>query len=248
MDELANLGPLISEKRKNTDRTDRPKLVLDFEALRRMGGRNFRDLGGHPTAEGRRVRRGHIYRSAHLAEMPEEHPLRELEVRTLVTLQSRIEVSRLGPPEPSFLELVRWEHIPMGDHWFNDEGFVEVSREAGREHLILVTDFKEAWRSFFTLLAESEAYPLVFHCSAGRDRTGVGAVMLLELLRVDRDRIVADFLESNTVFPNMLLHSTMLEPVFELIDQSRGIDRFMREELGVDPAALDAIRTNLLED
>ena len=72
--------------------------------------------------------------------------------------------------------------------------------------------------------------------------------MLLELLRVDRDRIVADFLESNTVFPNMLLHSTMLEPVFELIDQSRGIDRFMREELGVDPAALDAIRTNLLED
>lgn len=237
-----------SEDDKKADRSERSKLALDFEAIRRMGGRNFRDLGGHPTAEGRRVRRGHIYRSAHLAQVPEEHPLRDLEVRTLITLQSRIEVSRLGPPEPTFLELVRWEHIPMGDHWFNDEGFVEVSREAGREHLVLVTDFKEAWRSFFTLLAESEAYPLVFHCSAGRDRTGVGAVMLLELLRVERDRIVADFLESNTVFPNMLLHSTMLEPVFELIDQSRGIDRFMRDELGVDPAALDAIRTNLLED
>lgn len=237
-----------SEDDKKADRSERSKLALDFEAIRRMGGRNFRDLGGHPTAEGRRVRRGHIYRSAHLAQVPEEHPLRDLEVRTLITLQSRIEVSRLGPPEPTFLELVRWEHIPMGDHWFNDEGFVEVSREAGREHLVLVTDFKEAWRSFFTLLAESEAYPLVFHCSAGRDRTGVGAVMLLELLRVERDRIVADFLESNTVFPNMLLHSTMLEPVFDLIDQSRGIDRFMRDELGVDPAALDAIRTNLLED
>lgn len=237
-----------SEDDKKADRSERSKLALDFEAIRRMGGRNFRDLGGHPTAEGRRVRRGHIYRSAHLAQVPEEHPLRDLEVRTLITLQSRIEVSRLGPPEPTFLELVRWEHIPMGDHWFNDEGFVEVSREAGREHLVLVTDFKEAWRSFFTLLAESEAYPLVFHCSAGRDRTGVGAVMLLELLRVERDRIVADFLESNTVFPNMLLHSTMLEPVFELIDQSRGIDRFMRDELGVDPAALDAIRANLLED
>jgi len=248
MDRLGNLSPLASENDKKVERGDRSKLVLDFEAIRQMGGRNFRDLGGHPTAEGRRVRRGHIYRSAHLAQMPEEHPLRELEVRTLVTLQSRIEVSRLGPPEPTFLELVRWEHIPMGDHWFNDEGFVEVSREAGREHLVLVTDFKEAWRSFFTLLAESEAYPLVFHCSAGRDRTGVGAAMLLELLRVDRDRIVADFLESNIVFPNMLLHSTMLEPVFELIDQSRGIDRFMRDELGLDPAALDAIRHNLLED
>jgi protein-tyrosine phosphatase len=231
-----------------TDREDRTKLVVDFESIRRMGGRNFRDLGGHPTAEGRRVRHGRIYRSAHLAQLPEEHPVRELEVRTLVTLQSRIEVSRLGPPEPTLLELVRWEHIPMGDHWFNDQGFVAVSREAGREHLILVTDFKEAWRSFFTLLAETDAYPLVFHCSAGRDRTGVGSAMLLELLRVGRDRIVADFLESNIVFPDMLLHSTMLEPVFELIDENRGIDHFMRDELGVDPAAIDAIRTNLLED
>jgi len=233
---------------KDDNKADRTKLVLDFDAIRRMGGRNFRDLGGHPTAEGRRVRRGHIYRSAHLAEMPDEHPLRELEVRTLVTLQSRIEVSRLGGPEPTLLELVRWEHIPIGDQWFTDEGFTEVTREPGREHLVLVTDFKEAWRSFFNLLAESEAYPLVFHCSAGRDRTGVGAMMLLELLRVDRTRIVADFLASNTVFPKMLLHSTMLEPLFELIDNSRGIDSFMRDELGVEPAALDAIRHNLIAD
>ncbi len=222
--------------------------MLDFEAIRRMGGRNFRDLGGHPTAEGRRVRHRRIYRSAHLAQVPDEHPLRELKLRTLVTLQSRIEVSKLGPPEPTFLELVRWEHIPMGDHWFNDEGFIEVSREAGREHLVLVTDFKEAWRSFFTLLAEPEAYPLVFHCSAGRDRTGVGAVMLLELLRVERDRIVADFLESNAFFPKMLLDPGALEPVFELIDRSRGIDRFMSDELGVASVVLDAIRKNLLED
>jgi len=239
---------LASEKKKKTDLTDRPRLMLDFEAIRRLGGRNFRDLGGHPTTEGRRVRHRRIYRSAHLAQVPDEHPLRELKLHTLITLQSRIEVTKLGPPEPTFLELVRWEHIPMGDHWFNDEGFIEVSREAGREHLVLVTDFKEAWRSFFTLLAEPEAYPLVFHCSAGRDRTGVGAVMLLELLRVERDRIVADFLESNAVFPKMLLDPTMLEPVFELIDRSRGIDRFMRDELGVASAVLDAIRRNLLED
>lgn len=233
---------------KDDTKTDRTKLVLDFDAIRRMGGRNFRDLGGHPTGEGRRVRRGHIYRSAHLAEMPDAHPLRELEVRTLVTLQSRIEVSRLGGPEPTLLEVVRWEHIPIGDKWFTDEGFTEVTREPGQEHRVLITDFKEAWRSFFNLLAESGAYPLVFHCSAGRDRTGVGAMMLLELLRVDRTRIVADFLASNTVFPKMLLHSTMLEPVFELIDSSRGIDSFMRDELGVEAAALDAIRKNLLED
>jgi protein-tyrosine phosphatase len=238
----------LSSTSENDDKPDRTKLVIDFDAIRRMGGRNFRDLGGHPTAEGRRMKRQHIYRSAHLADMPDQHPLRDLEVRTLVTLQSRVEVSRLGGPEPAFLELVRWEHIPIGDKWFNDEGFTEVTREPNQEHLVLVTDFKDAWRAFFTLLAESDAYPLVFHCSAGRDRTGVGAVMLLELLRVERERIVADFLESNVVFPKMLLQSATLEPVFELIDKNRGIDRFMRDELGVDPGAIAAIRKNLLED
>jgi protein-tyrosine phosphatase len=236
------------EREVKPDDDGGPHLALDFEALRRMGGRNFRDLGGHPTSSGRRVRRGHIYRSAHLARVPDGSPLRQISLRTVVTLQSRIEVSRLGPPEPTFLEVVRWEHIPMGDHWFNEKCFVAVPSEPGREHLVLVTDFKQAWRSFFNLLAGRDAYPLLFHCSAGRDRTGVGALMLLELLRVERDRIVADFLESNAVFPRMLLEPSTLGPVFELIDRSGGIDGFMAEELGLEAAAVDAIRLNLLED
>jgi len=221
--------------------------VVDFELLRQIGGQNFRDLGGHPAAGGRRVRRDKVYRSSHLAMIPAESPLRGLNLRTLVTLQSRIEVTHLGPPEPSMLQAARWEHIPIGDEWFTDEGFARFRSEPGQEHLAMVIHFREVWQRFFKLLADREVYPLLFHCSAGRDRTGVGAAMLLTLLGVDRDRVVADFLESNLVFKTMPLQRAQIDPLFELIDENGGADGFMREVIGIDAADLDAIRDELLE-
>lgn len=230
--------------------TEPPRVVVDFDLLRRVGGRNFRDLGGHPVAGGRRVQRGKIYRSAHLAEIPEEspHPLAAIRLRTLVTLQSQLEVRHLGPPRAEFLESgVRWEHIPIGDTWFRDDGFYKTETPPGHEHLVIVTEFRNGWQSFFKLLAEREVYPLVFHCSAGRDRTGVGAVMLLELLGVSRELIVADFLESNVTFPKMPLNERQLEPIFSLIDESGGIESFLLDGLGLDVVDLEAIREDLLE-
>jgi protein-tyrosine phosphatase len=224
--------------------------VVDFDLLRQVGGRNFRDLGGHPVAGGSRVQRGKIYRSAHLAYIPEEssHPLAAIRLRTLVTLQSQLEVRHLGPPRAEFLESgVRWEHIPIGDTWFRDDGFYKTETPPGHEHLVIVTEFRNGWQSFFKLLAEREVYPLVFHCSAGRDRTGVGAMMLLELLGVSRELIVADFLESNATFPKMPLSERQLEPIFSLIDESGGIESFLLDALGLDITDLEAIRGDLLE-
>jgi protein-tyrosine phosphatase len=227
-----------------------PRVVVDFDLLRQIGGRNFRDLGGHSVGGGRRVQSGKIYRSAHLAQIPEEspHPLAAIRLRTLVTLQSRLEVRHLGPPRAEFLESgVRWEHIPIGDSWFRDDGFYKTDTPPGHEHLVIVTEFRNGWQSFFKLLAERDVYPLVFHCSAGRDRTGVGAVMLLELLGVSRELIVADFLESNAAFPRMPLSERQLEPIFSLIDDSGGIESFLLDALGLDIADLEAIRRDLLE-
>jgi protein-tyrosine phosphatase len=227
---------------------EQPRVVVDFDLLRRVGGRNFRDLGGHPVSDGRRVRTRKIYRSAHLANVTDEHPLKDLTLRTLITLQSRLEVRHLGPPRPEFLESgVRWEHIPIGDPWFREDGFYKIETKPGHEHLVILTEFLEDWQSFFKILAEREVYPLLFHCSAGRDRTGVGAAMLLEMLGVDRARILEDFLVSNITFPQMPLKAGQLEPIFALIDDHGGIDGFMREVLLLEPAVMEAIREDLLE-
>ncbi|MGH7864652.1 MAG: tyrosine-protein phosphatase [Candidatus Binataceae bacterium] len=225
----------------------RQRVLVDFDLLRKFATRNFRDLGGHPTVQGRTVRTGKIYRSSHIAEVPQESPLRAVRLKTLVTLQSRVEVKVLGRPEQSVLAAVRWEHIPMGDQWFSEKGYVAMAREPGKQHLELVTVFRKDWRRFFKLLAERDVYPLLFHCSAGRDRTGVGAAMLLELLGVSRERIVEDFLRSNLVFPNAPLSAGQLTPVFELIDQTGGIAEFMREVIGLSGTEVGSIREDLVE-
>ena len=231
-----------------TENPEQPRVVVDFELLRSYAAQNFRDLGGHPAANRRRVRAGMIFRSSHLAEVPPESPISQLELRTLVTLQSRAEVKHLGAPVPASRAGIRWEHIPMGDEWFNDQGYTRVAPRPGHEHLALVTQFRRDWRRFFKLLAERDVYPLLFHCSAGRDRTGVGAAMLLSMLGVDRERIVADFLESNQVYPKLPLAATQLDPVFELIDESGGIEGFTREVIGLAQDELAIIREDLLED
>lgn len=220
------------------------RVVVDFNLLRRFGGSNFRDLGGHPNHHGRRVRYGMVFRSAHLSELPEETPIKSAGLRTVVTLQSRAEISILGPPHADLLRSVRWEHIPIGDRWFRERE--PISMVPGREHHAIVDKFRDDWRTFFKVLAERDVYPLLFHCSAGRDRTGVGAAMLLELLGVARERIVADFLESNATFPKIPLAAAQLEPVFELIDESGGIEPFMVERIGLEPGDLEAIRADLL--
>ena len=231
-----------------TEPPEKPRVVVDFELLRSFAAQNFRDLGGHPVGNRRRVRAGRIFRSSHLAEVPPESPISRLELRTLVTLQSRAEVKHLGAPQPAGRRGVRWEHIPMGDEWFNDQGYTRIATEPGREHLALVMHFRHDWRRFFKLLAERDVYPLLFHCSAGRDRTGVGAAMLLSMLGVERNRIVADFLESNLVFSKIPLAAEQLDPVFELIDENGGIEGFMREVIGLDARELSFIREDLLED
>ena len=224
------------------------RVVVDFELLRSFAAQNFRDLGGHPVAKDRRVRAGRIFRSSHLAEVPADSPISQLDLRTLVTLQSRAEVKHLGTPVPASRQGIRWEHIPMGDEWFNDQGYTRVAPEPGREHLALVMHFRDDWRRFFKLLAERDVYPLLFHCSAGRDRTGVGAAMLLSMLGVERDRIVADFLESNLVFKKIPLAAEQLDPVFETIDENGGIEGFMREVIGLGTGEIEIIREDLLED
>ena len=152
--EAENKSALAGKAAGEDDNLAGRRVVVDFRLLRRYGGRNFRDLGGHPTQERRRVRSNLVFRSAHLAEVPEESPIRSAGLRTVVTLQSRTEISILGPPHADVLREVRWEHIPIGDRWFRERD--PVSLIAGREHHSILHDFREDWRTFFKILAERD--------------------------------------------------------------------------------------------
>src|SRR5260370_20618211 len=138
------VSSLSIDKDPKEQRVEQPRVVVDFDLLRRIGGRNFRDLGGHPAFDGRRVRTEMIYRSAHLAHVPEDppHPLNTIRLRTLVTLQSRLEVRHLGPPRAEFLQSgARWGDIPLGHTSSRQDGFNKIPTKPSYEHRVIGSDF-----------------------------------------------------------------------------------------------------------
>jgi protein-tyrosine phosphatase len=214
----------------------------------RGGGRNFRSIGNWSTHGGGRVTAGRVYRSGHLGELADElrGELRGLGVRTVVTFQTRQEIELLGDPLPSLLPDANWEHIPIGDRWFREGlDFPSDSSSQGRFYVKMVRDHPEHWTRFLRLFGTTEKLPLLYHCTAGRDRTGVATVLLLEALRVPRADIVADYLISNEVFESHTQEPEVLDPLFEAIDRATGIERFLGE-LGLGSDELDAIRANLV--
>jgi protein-tyrosine phosphatase len=217
-------------------------------AASRGGGRNFREIAGLATNDGRRVAHGRLYRSGCLVELPEESraTFGQLGVRTVVTLQTAQELDILGHPLTHLEGEIRWEHIPIGDRWFQAGGvFSDGLPSMGEFYVKMVKDHASDWARFLRLFGREESYAIVFHCTAGRDRTGVAAALVLEMLGVPRETIVADYLVSNAAFTTDAQKPTVLEPLFGEIDRVGGIEAFL-DELGVSSDEIERAREHLL--
>jgi protein-tyrosine phosphatase len=171
---------------------------------------NFRDLGGHRTADGRQVKRGLLYRSASLADASDAdlRALSALGIRTvcdLRTVQERADDPDRLPDGISSL------HLPIKVKSHNESGlllqlagwlFGGARRfKAGdglsgfyREY---VTDFRPIFSQVIRLAAERDNLPLLIHCTAGKDRTGFACALLQLLLGVPREAVMREYLLSN---------------------------------------------------
>ncbi|MGH7860526.1 MAG: tyrosine-protein phosphatase [Candidatus Binatia bacterium] len=215
----------------------------------RGGGRNFRSLGNCTTLEGRRVRAGRVFRSGHLGELASElrSEIDGLGLKTVITFQTRQEIDILGDPLPSLLPSILWEHIPIGDRWFEGgTSFPQDVVSQGEFYVKMVRDHDDLWARFFRVFTRTDRFSVLYHCTAGRDRTGVATVLLLESLRVPRPVIVEDYLLSNQVFESNLQEAQVLDPLFRMIDAEGGIDSFL-VRLGLTAAEVEAVRRNLLD-
>lgn len=165
------------------------------DAVVLAGALNFRDLGGYHTVDGRRTRPGLVYRSNSLQELtPEDlHRLRwDVRVATVLDLRSPKEIARDGHG-PLVEGGLRYLNIPVL-HETKDSG------RPGRVESGLVERYLSYLRfagdnvtEALRTIAEDDILPVVFHCSAGKDRTGVLAALLLGCLGVDADTVVADY-------------------------------------------------------
>lgn len=159
----------------------------DPRILHLEGAVNFRDLGGLPTADGRTIRRGLIFRSDVLYRLTpaDEIALRPLGLRSVLDLRSQREVSTY-PVNPLIATGIRHVNIPIG---VEDARYTESMAE---DNLILLRHVGEGFRAILAHLAD-DAFPVVINCFAGKDRTGLTCALILGALGVPHEVIVADY-------------------------------------------------------
>jgi protein tyrosine/serine phosphatase len=189
----------MTETVSNDAVTDR---WIPFEA-----GFNFRDLGGYPTRDGRTLRRGRLFRADALHRLTEADlaVLSGLELRTVVDLRSGAEIDDYGRLHVDACQALAWHHVPMMDVVvLRPKSLDELDEPApppevlhpGEPYVRLLAS-GEAATHVISLLAKEGALPGVFHCTAGRDRTGMVAAMTLDLMGVPDELIAEDYVLTN---------------------------------------------------
>lgn len=199
--------------------------------LELAGTANFRDLGGVPGSGQQTVRRGQVYRSDHLSRLTDEDHavLLELGLKTICDLRSDRERQRSPDRLPS-ADSLSYHFLPVEDRQFDPATALERLKNGDREWLSLdfvigmyrryLDDFGPVWGKVLTLASADINRPLVFHCTGGKDRTGICAALLLLLLGVDEDTILVDH-ELSTLY-----NADRVQPLFDTL-ASLGIDREM---------------------
>lgn len=162
---------------------------------------NFRDIGGYPGLDGQIVRPRRVYRSDSLHRLAgaDEATFRALGIRTVIDLRRPSEIARHGRvPDYDgidyrhvYLVHQEWSEIPY------DEEKGEARYLADRYH-DLTEQAADGIVTALTLLSEEETAPVVVHCAAGKDRTGVVCALTLALLGVP-DEIIAEEYALTTV-------------------------------------------------
>lgn len=235
---------------------------------------NFRDIGGYPAADGRTVRWGRYYRAGRQDRMTERdlERIADLGIATQIDLRRPDEVREQGrgPLQALGARYHNLAVIPEGgtDQLSRVVGDTGIS---GRRYLGYLEFGPKTWLRMFELFAEPGHHPLLVHCTAGKDRTGVSTAFLLSVLGVERAVIEADYILTNHDVPRQVdfLESTVGLPdgmdrqslmqlagvpenaMGEFLDglEERwgGPVEYLRS-IGIEADTLEAIRSHFLED
>jgi protein-tyrosine phosphatase len=252
------------------------------------GVRNFRDVGGLPTVDGRRVRHGVLFRSGHLAHATAEDAafLASLGLHTIFDFRNEADQKLEGPDVE--LPGVRNVNLPLSDPADGAE-FWKMVRDGDLDQLrAILDDGKAAARmtaSYRKIVKErtaehsrvlralaDDSVPALMHCAAGKDRAGISIAVALLALGVERDAIVADYLESNAkhrrykvrrsgsaesaytpevmdlISPLFDARAEYLQAAFASIEETWGdVETYLAQGLGLTAETRERLRERLLD-
>ncbi len=238
---------------------------------RLQGAPNFRDLGGYIGHAGRPLRWRRLFRSDHLADLTAADHARLQPLQLARAFDFRGVDERAATPyelpgvtqhslaiEPTVVQ--RMHDIAGAGTVLTAPVVTELMKELYRG---MINDRAERFAELFEHLIDSDA-PSVFHCTAGKDRTGIAAALVLLALGVARDVVAADYLLTNELVrdPAMIESDTPLEAravlwrvqqgfldsALAIVDADHGgIERYLAQRLRLSDAARRALRQRYLQ-
>lgn len=248
---------------------DHPGRHVSFDALF-----NVRDLGGYATTDGHRTRWRILYRADGLnrAQGHDLERLAAMGLRTVVDLRTQGERTERGSFPVDALP-VDYHHFPVLQQTWEGQTLdatIEGAAFLTSRYEEMLDEGASAIADALGVLADPRVYPAIFHCAAGKDRTGLVAALLLSLLGVDDDTIAADYALTSEHIEELLdRHRARAETEGSPVEVSdaffaaevtvmRNLLADMRnrygsaeaylEAHGLEPEAVAALRASLLTD
>jgi protein-tyrosine phosphatase len=225
---------------------------------------NVRDLGGYKTVDGRYIKWDMLFRAGDLHN-PSKKDIAVLEnkqIKTIVDFRGVNEKNRDPDTPLATVSAVYDLAIEPGNIMDLAQTPADGNWEPHVEELyrLLVRGAHEQYRHFFHLISQPENTPLLFHCSAGKDRTGFAAALLLSALGVERKTVYGDYMLTAACLKDKYLalirakpHLTALMTVkrryldtaFAVLDtEYGGIDRYITHTLGIQTDLLQKLYTS----
>lgn len=258
---------------------DQQRIEVGSRNIPLEGGHNFRDLGGYQTSDGHRVRWGRVYRSGSLGHLTENdlNLLEKLGVKIVCDFRTQMELRE----EPDKLPPgVKYQHMPLSPENQLTPSASDIMKNLKnldawmlRTYINIFIDQNGMLFGEILRLAADEAnLPLLFHCTAGKDRTGIAASLLLLALGVPESTVIADYSLTNFSFdalytrlaehmPNARLRSRLtyaLQPLLfanpstlttalRHIDEKYGsVRNYLIQQAGITETHLERLHANLL--
>jgi protein-tyrosine phosphatase len=256
-------------------RSELPDVGRDPRRLIRLDAvHNFRDIGGYPTVDGGTTRWRRLFRADGLYRLTpaDVAVVRDLGVRTVIDLRTQAELDDRGT-FPVDQHPVTFHHVSViTTTWSADEadGEHDAADFLERAYLAMLDEGEERLAEALMKLAEADALPAVFHCAAGKDRTGLLAMLVLGCLGVPDEYIVADYalteagmqrmrewamreqpelfqrISNGPVIFSAAVPEAMQRMIAHVRAQHGGIREFAAA-LGVPDEAIDRLRAELVE-
>jgi len=186
------------------------------------GSFNFRDLGGYPTRDGASVRWRRMFRADGLQSLTSTdvaHLQDELRLSAVIDLRSTSELTNDGRGLLAETRIA-FHHVPFFDGSRSEQQQMPADLTLAQMYIGMIERASEPIARAIRVLSETEpGASAVYHCAAGKDRTGVLSAILLSLLGVEEELIVADY----------ALSQDSMDKVIERLDSLRGYDDMWQE-------------------